>query len=131
MAVTVDASDLRRGLDDWTIEVHDRAAENLIDRVYERIPIATGRLRGSGQRTLGTRTASIEFTAEHASFTDEGTDDHEVTGNPLLAFFWQGALVIVHSVFVSGVTEQGWFSDVMTDDNYQQELNDAAESTAL
>lgn len=79
-------------------------------------PIDTGALSMSGSVTVqGTgdgAVATVKFTADYASYLDEGTGPHVIEGNPLLAFDWGGTRVIVHSVNHPGSTKwKGWFTD--------------------
>lgn len=133
---------------DWADQVHQDAGTAMFDLTQERCPVnkaekpthEPGRLKESGTGTVaGPLIFTIIYDAEpdsggesYASYTDEGTEAHPITGNPLLAFFWEkiGADVVFRSVQWEpgpGVAANiGWFSDVMTEDQWADALNESA-----
>lgn len=141
--MTVDTSDLTEALQTWV----NRSAAQALDGMYalsrERAPYGASEDGHPGPHLVDTEEASIlsegelwvgelAYTAEHASYLDEGTGPHEITGNPLLAFHWGGQLVIVHSVQHPGSTMHvGWFSNTVTDESWAAELETAMDSEHL
>lgn len=77
--------------------------------------------------------ATLTFTTEYASYQEEGTGPHQIDGNPLLAFNWNGQTVIVHSVHHPGSTKNvGWFSNKAEDESLWTLLcQAAADSTVI
>jgi len=140
--VAVDASGLRDAVERWAEEVHRRAVDDLLDEVDAAVPRGSGDRAGGGQRLADTRevrdassgsraVASVAYTAEHASFTDEGTDPHPILGDPLLAFEWNGRLVIVRSVRHPGTEGTAWWSSRVDDQGWERALSGAAEGVDL
>lgn len=56
----------------------------------------------------------------YSSFMDQGTQEHDIFGNPLLAFYWQqvGKVVIVRSVHHPGTVGSGFFEDTINDQQF-------------
>lgn len=119
----------------WADQVRVRAVEEMAADLDRDVPVAPeggGALRRSQEiRHLGVDRSEIVYPPEYASYTDEGTDAHEIRGRPLLAFPWDGTLVVVHSVQHPGTQGTHWWSDVMNDDGYDNALNAAAEQVKL
>lgn len=114
-------------LREWAGTVNELATQMLAQQLDARCPEESGQLKVSQIVTLNGLESAIDYPVEYASFTDEGTQPHVIEGNPLLAFeTGDGELVIVRSVFHPGTERTGWYSDLMTDENYQQALDDAS-----
>lgn len=135
--MAADASDLIAALEEWAAIVHEKAVEEMAADLDAKVPHGEGDGVGPSLADsveilrIDTLTTEIAYTAEHATFTDEGTAPHEIHGNPLLAFEWNGQLVIVHSVQHPGTTGTRWWSDTMTDERWSEALQNAADSTTL
>lgn len=118
----VDMSQLVSALSDQVVPITDDAAQAMERDIALSAPVDTGALSRSGQVTTvpngAGATATLIFTEDYASYLDEGTGPHTITGNPLLAFEWGGQTVIVHSVQHPGSTKWvGWFSGKAEDDS--------------
>ena len=130
--MTLDAAAFAAELRGWAAEVLDEAGLDLTTRRDDAVPVGEAtrlegpRLRDSREVDVRGLTATIAYTAEHASYTDEGTVPHEIRGNPLLAFEWEGQLVIVHSVQHPGTAGTHWWADVVNDASLARALEDAA-----
>lgn len=112
---------------EWAERVHERAVEEHAAELDRVAPERTGEMRrGQEIRHLGGLRSEITYPAEYASFTDEGSEPHEIHGNPLLAFEWEGQLVIVRSVHHPGTRGTRWWSDLMTDEQWATSLEAAA-----
>lgn len=122
--MATDTTGLRDGVVEWSRQVHDQAIEEFSRTLYDAAPVDTGELRASLEQEGGVDTGAeiigaVGFTAEHASWQDEGTDPHEIVGNPLLAFEIDGHVVIVHSVQHPGSHKNdGWWSNNATDEGW-------------
>lgn len=123
---------LQRDVQRWAEECFEEAVLEMAAELDRVVPVGQttrlGRpaLRDTQQVTVAGTQAKIRYTAEHASFTDEGTVAHPIRGNPLLAFDWNGERVIVHSVNHPGTQGTRWWSDTMTDLGFQEALDSAA-----
>lgn len=111
-----DASALRQELIAAAFPIIDDAAHSVERDLAASAPTDTGEMSQSGEvstSAAGTgATASVTFTADHASFQDEGTGPHTIQGSPFLAFEIGGQTVIVRSVQHPGSTKnRGWFTD--------------------
>jgi hypothetical protein len=100
----------------------DAAALSRAETIAATAPRDTGALADSWEvATQGGNDGAIstlKFTADYASYLDEGTGPHEIVGNPLLAFDWGGTTVIVHSVQHPGSTKNvDWFSGPALDES--------------
>jgi hypothetical protein len=100
----------------------DAAAMLRVETIAATAPRDTGALAESGevatQASNDGAVSTIKFTADYASYLDEGTGPHEIVGNPLLAFDWGGTTVIVHSVQHPGSTKNvDWFSGPALDES--------------
>lgn len=100
----------------------DEAAVLMGSDIDVTAPVDEGELVASReistQATGDGAVSTLRYTAEHASWNDEGTGPHTIEGNPLLAFQWGGQTVIVHSVEHPGSTKnKGWFSDKVNDES--------------
>jgi hypothetical protein len=131
-------SGLADALTQWATAIKEDAAQNLYDRIEP--PADSGRLADSGKvDQSGPLSATISFDAEsatgepYASFTDQGTPAHEIVGSPLLSFYWPrlGKVVVLRRVQHPGTVGTGWFSNVVTDDAWAGELEQAAASRDL
>jgi len=126
-----DTSGLEAGVREWAARVAEQAIVDLSVTLQEAAPVRTGELRGSVEvdgphDTGGEAVGSVGFAADHASYTDEGTEPHEIVGNPLLAFEWNGTTVIVHSVQHPGTEGTHWWTDNATDDEWERACERAA-----
>ena len=132
-----DISQLQSALLDQVVNITADAADMMERDISLAAPIDTGALSRSGQVTTAPNgagaTATLTFTEDYASYLDEGTGQHTITGNPLLAFQWGGQTVIVHSVEHPGSTKNvGWFTDRATDDAMWSDFVQAAfDSTVI
>ncbi len=120
--MSVDVSSLRVAILDAAPGICDEAAILMGNDIDVSAPVDEGELVGSReiatQPTGDGAVSTIRYTADHASYQDEGTGPHEIVGDPLLAFEWGGQTVIVHSVQHPGSTKnKGWFTDKATDDS--------------
>lgn len=130
----IDTATLIRDVELWSLEVFAEAIEILLDQLDDAVPVGPDRdrtgpaLRDTLEVRVGVNTATISYLAEHASFTDEGTDPHRIEGNPLLAFEIDGTTVIVHFVDHPGTEGTHWWTDIMSDANWADVLDTAAEN---
>lgn len=141
--MTVDVSDFHDALLDWTNRAAGQALEGMRNLSRERAPYGASEEGHAGPHLVDTEETTIleegeiwvgelAYTAEHASYLDEGTGPHLIEGNPLLSFMWQGRRVIVHSVQHPGSTMHvGWFSNTVTDDAWASELETAMDAETL
>lgn len=116
----VDATALRQQLTSSALPIVDSAGHALERDIAGSAPVVTGEFSQSGQvdsSDFGTGArATVTFTAEHASFLDEGTGPHRIEGNPLLAFDVGGQTIVVRSVNHPGsVKHKGIISDRTTE----------------
>jgi len=151
------ADQLRPRLEEWARQVVTDAGSNLFAQTLDRCPV--GHDPESGVETVALKRSGhgeyegdflfvIGYSSEspygedYASFTDEGTEAHPITPrdtNPsgLLSFFWERLGHRVALPFVmwepgEGVAQNiGWFSDICTLDNWQQQLQLSADSIPL
>lgn len=141
---TADTSDLRASLLEWANRGAGQALVNLGQSVRDKAPYGAGenaRIDGAPHlvdtlETIVTSegetwTGEIAFTAEHASYVNDGTSPHQIVGNPLLAFQWEGQTVIVHSVNHPGTTANPFFSDGVTEETWANELDQALTGEAF
>ncbi len=131
-----DISGLQTALLDQVVNITADAADMMERDISLSAPIDTGALSRSGQVTTvpngAGATATLTFTEDYASYLDEGTGPHTITGNPLLAFQWGGQTVIVHTVEHPGSTKNvGWFTDRATDDAMWSDFVQAALDTTV
>src|SRR5678815_3312762 len=137
MASSLDVRGFIEQVNAWASDVFDEAVHDLATELEDRVPVGDttrlggDRLRDTREMDVDRFTARLGYTAEHASFTDEGTPPHLIEGNPLLAFEWEGQLVIVRSVMHPGTEGTRWWSDTMEDRRYEEALRDAAERVAF
>lgn len=140
--MATDTTALKAAISDWVNRGCDQALSMLEDDLNP--PVGSGDDPHSGQlrdskvelpistvdESGGEWRSSLAYTAEYASFTDEGSDPHTIEGNPLLAFNWPavGKFMIVHSVQHPGSSGTRWWSDKMTPDNWAQMLQEAFDS---
>ncbi len=125
--MSLDVSDMLSAVSDWAEEVHGDAVGVIQRNLDDVRPYRDGELAASETLAdFGRLHTEIAYTAEHASYTDEGTSPHKIEGNPLLAFDWDGDFVIVHSVNHPGTQGTRWFSDTMTDSTWGDALEEAA-----
>lgn len=135
--MATDVTQLISALVDQVVPITDDAAQAMERDIALAAPIDTGALSRSGQVATvpngAGATATLTFTEDYASYLDEGTGPHTITGNPLLAFQWGGQTVIVHSVQHPGSTKNvGWFTDRATDDAMWSDFVQAAfDSTVI
>jgi hypothetical protein len=121
--MAADVSGLTVAILDAAPTICEEAAEAMGRDIQASAPVGeTGELsrewETSTQPSGNGAVSTLRFTAEHASYQDEGTDAHEIVGNPLLAFEWGGQTVIVHSVQHPGSHKNdGFFSDKAGDES--------------
>lgn len=123
MTVVVDFSELRQKVIDRMSTVADDAVQAMILDMNENGP----RSEDGSPHMVDLVTVS-DFTddaptisrhvvspAEYSSFVDEGTDPHEIRGNPYLAFFWPktGKFEVFRSVEHPGTPRTGWWTDTL------------------
>jgi hypothetical protein len=123
--VPTDVSGLTAAILDAATPICEEAAQLMGNDIDLTAPVDEGELVASRQidtQPSGSGAVStLRYTAEHASFQDEGTGPHTIEGNPLLSFNWNGQQVIVHSVEHPGsVKNKGWFSDKANDESLWQ-----------
>lgn len=134
-----DVTALRDSVERWANAAAGQALDTLAQTVRDKAPYGAGENERGGPHlvdTLETTITSegeqwageIAFTADHASFVDEGTSPHVIEGNPLLAFEWEGQTVIVHSVQHPGTQANPFFSEGVTDDTWAEALEQALDS---
>lgn len=129
----LDTQAFTRDVTQWSLEVFAEAVEEILDTLDDACPegpdrARTGpRLKDTREVRIGPDRVEIAYLAEHASYTDEGTDPHRIHGNPLLAFDIGGETVIVHYVDHPGTDGTRWWTDTMTDASWQDALEGAAE----
>lgn len=136
--MAVDVDELKASITDWASKGAGQALDDLRQGTHDRCPFGVSEDGGTGQpHLLDTEeaivtaegeqwTGTLAYTAEHASYLDEGSEPHLIEGNPLLSFMWNGQRVIVHSVQHPGSTiHKGWFSDVTGEDDWANVLSDA------
>lgn len=135
--MAVDVDDLRTSIVTWANLAAGQALDALRQNTHDRLPYGVSEGDHPGPHLADTEEASVisegeqwagtlAYTAEHASYLDEGTGPHEIVGNPLLSFMWNGQRVIVHSVQHPGsMLHVGWFTDAVTDDAWASVLLDA------
>lgn len=126
----IDISGLLDSIETYAQDVGQVTRDELERIVKDAAPVVSGEMRdaisvevsgGSGSISL-----TVESPTEQSSYTDDGTQPHDIVGNPLLAFEMNGALVIVHSVHHPGTTAQKWFEEPM--EGYFQDALDVAAS---
>ena len=80
-------------------------------------PVDTGATRDAvrvepGSSSPPLLSAELIVDTPQARYTDEGTAEHVIEGNPLLVFEWHGRTVFFRSVNHPGSTKHvGWFSE--------------------
>lgn len=130
--MALDVGPLLAAVRAWAEDVVDEATQTLVRDVEAAAPVGEGdhdgpRLRDSVRPEVQGLRGEVIVDAEHGVYLEEGTDPHEITGNPLLAFEMDGELVIVHSVQHPGSrVHVGWFTNVAEEDGWQRALDDAA-----
>jgi hypothetical protein len=125
--VPYDASGLLQTIEDHALARVAAAGDLMVEKKQATAPIGqTGELHDSIAVTGtsgggGTASVTIACPVEYASYTDEGTEPHDIFGNPLLVFTGRdGTLVFTHHVdwVPDGGVEQnrGWWSTTMETD---------------
>lgn len=149
--MSVDASGLIEAVRQFAEEVCAQGAERALSQIRPAVPIKDGTLRESEfNYTVGTH-VQIGYSAEHASFTDEGTAAHPIP-TPVAFTSDQGSFVIVpqgrgafeakdgtivimgrDAVNHPGTAAQRWWSDVVGDDGegLEQILAEVAQSVVV
>lgn len=132
---TVDSSVLRAGLEEYRDALASSAADHLLEAVVRpNVPVGADSGERSGPRLIDTQRGpdrigdgaySIGYDAEHASYTDEGTEPHEIHGRPWLVFFSEraGRTIFLNDdrgqfVHHPGTARQGWWTDNVTDESW-------------
>lgn len=130
--MSVDTSQLRADVTSWLDDSVAMATDDWLAQIDGVAPVKTGETVASGRVTIFTGApyyiAELAYPTPQALWTDEGTRAHEIVGNPLLAFDWNGQLVITHSVQHPGFVGTRWFSDSVTDPAWAGELDRALEA---
>lgn len=141
--MSVDVSDLTDAIQAWANRSAGQALDGMRQLSREHAPYGASEDGHPGPHLVDTEEANVleegeiwvgelAYTAEHASYLDEGTGPHTIEGNPLLAFHWGGQQVIVHSVQHPGSTMHvGWFSNTVTDESWAAELETAMDAESL
>ena len=123
--MSVDSSDLRREVDRYAGRIVRATASQLGDDLDQVVPSGRSdylgrprrgpRLRDSRRINVSGKKATIRYTANHASFTDEGTAPHRIFGNPLLVFYWPkvGKIMYLPRVNHPGTAPQRWWTRTM------------------
>lgn len=116
--MAADVSQLIQAVTLAAVPLCDEAATIRANEISATAPRDTGTLADTWEvSTQGTNDGAVStltFSTEYASYQDDPPE--EITGNPLLAFEWNGQLVIVHSVKPSQVN-RGWFTNPSEDEN--------------
>lgn len=68
------------------------------DKVVRDTPKKTGTLRGGYQKIIRPNVALIKNAISYLKDVENDTPPHKIEGNPLLAFEWNGRMMILHSV---------------------------------
>lgn len=134
----LDLTELQSSLRIWAEDVFDGAVDGMMNALDDVVPHGEDQGR-EGVRLAESRrvdrfgglSAEIAYEADHASYTDEGTPPHKIEGNPLLAFHWNGQLVIVHSVNHPGTAGTRWWTNTFSDSIWGQALQEAADRTTF
>lgn len=133
----VDAAELLDRLEPWLEQVLEYALNQLGDELTEACPVSEGTgdnspgtLRDSLEIKQSGLTAAIEYPPDYASYVSEGTDPHQIDGNPVLSFYWPkiGKVVTVRSVQHPGTAPNPWWDTLVTEDHLVELLDDAAET---
>lgn len=130
-----DTSSLDLKVREWGRLVMDIALDRFIETKKGLAPIGeTGDLHDSIEArgvddTGDGYTAEVVVDVEYASYTDEGTEAHDIHGNPFLAFQIDGEDIVVplvHWVPGPGVAaNKGWWSNSI-DDQWSAAIETAA-----
>lgn len=145
--MATDVSQLKEAIADWVNRGGDEAALLLQNDVDTVVPVGSGddphpgMLRDSKETLEVSRVDAgggewrdqLAYTAEYASYTDTGSDPHQIDGNPLLAFNWPkvGKFMILHSVQHPGTAGTRWWSDHVTEDNWGVMVGEALDSVGF
>ena len=107
------------------------------DDLDKVVPIGTTRRLQASQRVRqgfsrgDLLTATIEYPSDVASYTEEGTRAHPISGNPLLRFYWPKLGRVVYFRRVNwrpgpGVrANKGWFSKAVRPAAWRRALRSA------
>jgi bacteriophage HK97-gp10 putative tail-component len=120
--VAADVSALVAALIDAAGPITQEAAELMRNDVNLSAPVDTGALVASGEVDVAPNgqgaVATLRYTEDYASYLEDGTSEHTITGSPYLSFMWNGQQVIVHSVQHPGSTKhKEWFSSKANDES--------------
>lgn len=148
--MAVDMSDLVAALDDWVQRAFLQATTILRDEVRGLVPTnrsEDGHDPASGPALVDTESfepysldppeyrASLAYTSDHASYTDEDTVPHEIHGVPWLVFKVGDRKVFLNNdlgkfVHHPGTTGTRWWSDHVDLDNWWVALSEALNDVA-
>jgi len=131
---------LRRKLIERAEELSREAVDGLERRLDETVPVKSGALRDSRYHSFQVFddrvVATIGYSEDHAEWTDQVTPRHPIPLSPGPLYFWWEA----KGRFFSGRMAQvdhpgninsqslGWFSKVVTQENFVQEVQNASRS---
>ncbi len=126
-----DVSGLLVELENLGLDVFIDAQQILGDEAREAAPVDTGALRDSLELAVGgggvVITGSIAFTADQAGFTNDGTQPHEITGDPLV-FEIGGQTIFVTRVDHPGTQATHWFDNAVSDETWARAVQEALDS---
>lgn len=134
--MSVDTSGLEDQLRQLARDTIDRAADEFVDRLKHRCPVSDDGddhmvdtiERGPVEETGTVFSSHIQVPKEHASFTNEGTDPHQIFGRPWLAWDGPDGRVILNAsqtpVNHPGTTGTHWWDDTV--DEWPEIIAEAA-----
>lgn len=137
--MAVDMSGLLDSIETRASEVFDAASAAIVAKKIADCPIGeTGDMAQSIDATpasggAGNLTCDLHVDVDYASYTDEGTEAHDIPGNPWIAFEGADGTVIrntdlsgpIRWVPGAGVAANiGWFSRTLQDD-WTEAVSDA------
>ena len=126
--MSADVSDLKEADLEWIDAGCSEAMAGWGDELD--VPIDTGYLASTQQENVLVAgwewLGELAFLADYASYTDEGSEPHEIYGSPYLAFELDGDLVILLAdrspVHHPGSPGTHWFTDVVTADAWAERV---------
>lgn len=150
--MSIDLSALEQAVQTFAEEVAAGGARRALDTVRSGVPSGkTGELRGSEHDDTAGTSISFGYSAEHASFTDQGTAAHPIP-TPV-AFFWEnqgidiiivpqgrrarfetpdGTVVVMGKPNVDhpGTTGTGWWTDIIGEEGSLEGLIEFVQEVA-
>lgn len=119
----VDTSALKAAFQQYLCDAMDAAVQDeIIPAMRDAAQENTGAMKAGIHADPASTDGQIVSTtiysdAEYSSFMDQGTRDHDIFGNPFLAFYWQkiGQFVVLPYVHHPGTVGSGFFTETMAD----------------